>query len=115
AVAKIEKNYRALDEPAKQALLIRLLNEARPLQVVGAEYSPHTISELAIFALAKRLRERFGSTRCANCVAPSFSAVLGADGSKACPCVVNRFVHRRFVDFAIGKESPAQRHAADVA
>jgi phosphoenolpyruvate carboxylase len=61
AVAKIEKNYRALDEPAKQALLIRLLNEARPLQVVGAEYSPHTISELAIFALAKRLRERFGA------------------------------------------------------
>jgi phosphoenolpyruvate carboxylase len=42
-------------------LLIRLLNEARPLQVVGAEYSPHTISELAIFALAKRLRERFGA------------------------------------------------------
>ena len=61
AVAKIEKNYRALDETAKQALLIRLLNEARPLQVVGAEYSPHTISELAIFALAKRLRERFGA------------------------------------------------------
>ncbi|MEY2796878.1 MAG: hypothetical protein RLZZ119_359 [Pseudomonadota bacterium] len=61
AVAKIEKNYRALDETTKQALLIRLLNEARPLQVVGAEYSPHTISELAIFALAKRLRERFGA------------------------------------------------------
>ncbi len=61
AVAKIESNYRGLDESAKQALLIRLLNEARPLQVVGAEYSPHTISELAIFALAKRLRERFGA------------------------------------------------------
>lgn len=61
AVAKIEKNYRALDETAKQALLIRLLNEARPLQVVGAEYSAHTISELAIFTLAKRLRERFGA------------------------------------------------------
>lgn len=61
AVAKIESNYRGLDESAKQALLIRLLNEARPLQVVGAEYSPHTMSELAIFALAKRLRERFGA------------------------------------------------------
>jgi phosphoenolpyruvate carboxylase len=61
AVAKIEKNYQGLDETAKQALLIRLLNEARPLQVVGAEYSPHTMSELAIFALAKRLRERFGA------------------------------------------------------
>jgi phosphoenolpyruvate carboxylase len=61
AVAKIEKNYRGLDEIAKQALLIRLLNEARPLQVVGAEYSHHTMSELAIFALAKRLRERFGA------------------------------------------------------
>ena len=61
AVAKIENNYRGLDEQAKQALLIRLLNEARPLQVVGAEYSSHTMSELAIFALAKRLRERFGA------------------------------------------------------
>ncbi len=61
AVAKIENNYRDLDENAKQALLIRLLNEARPLQVVGAEYSSHTMSELAIFALAKRLRERFGA------------------------------------------------------
>ena len=61
AVAKIEKNYRGLDESDKQALLIRLLNEARPLQVVGAEYSQHTQSELAIFALAKRLRERFGA------------------------------------------------------
>lgn len=61
AVAKIEKNYSRLDEPAKQALLIRLLNEARPLQVVGAEYLGHTASELAIFALAKQLREQFGS------------------------------------------------------
>ena len=61
AVAKIENNYRGLDEQAKQALLIRLLNEARPLQVVGAEYSSHTMSELAIFVLAKRLRERFGA------------------------------------------------------
>ena len=61
AVAKIENNYCELDEQAKQALLIRLLNEARPLQVVGAEYSSHTMSELAIFALAKRLRERFGA------------------------------------------------------
>ncbi|WP_108508178.1 phosphoenolpyruvate carboxylase [Polynucleobacter acidiphobus] len=61
AVAKIENNYRDLDETAKQALLIRLLNEARPLRVVGAAYSPHTMSELAIFALAKGLRERFGA------------------------------------------------------
>lgn len=61
AAAKIEKNYRALDETTKQALLIRLLNEARSLHVVGAEYSPHTISELAIFALAKSLRQRFGA------------------------------------------------------
>lgn len=60
-VAKIEKNYQALEETAKQTLLIRLLNEARPLQVVGADYSAHTMGELAIFTLAKRLRERFGS------------------------------------------------------
>jgi len=60
-VAKIEKNYRDLDESAKQTLLMRLLNEARPLQVVGAEYSSQTMGELAIFALAKGLRGRFGA------------------------------------------------------
>ena len=60
AVASIEKDYSALDEESKQALLLRLLNEARPLKVVGANYSSHTVAELKIVELAKELRERFG-------------------------------------------------------
>jgi len=60
AVASIEKDYSALDEESKQALLLRLLNEARPLKVVGANYSSHTVAELKIVGLAKELRERFG-------------------------------------------------------
>ena len=60
AVANIEKDYSALDEESKQALLLRLLNEARPLKVVGANYSSHTVAELKIVELAKELRERFG-------------------------------------------------------
>jgi phosphoenolpyruvate carboxylase len=59
-VAKIEKSYRDLDEHAKQSLLIRLLKEARPLRVIGADYSAHTLGELKIFEFAKILRERFG-------------------------------------------------------
>ena len=60
AVAGISKDYSELDESAKQALLIRLLNEARPLRVLDAHYSEHTSSELKIFELAKVLRQRFG-------------------------------------------------------
>ncbi|MGQ7640500.1 phosphoenolpyruvate carboxylase, partial [Streptococcus suis] len=38
----------------------KLLNDARPLRVVGAEYSAHTQGELAIFETARVMRERFG-------------------------------------------------------
>jgi phosphoenolpyruvate carboxylase len=60
ATARIEANYSALDEQAKRALLMRLLNDARPLRVHGVEYSSHAQSELAIFSQAKRMRERYG-------------------------------------------------------
>lgn len=60
-VAKIENDYSALNELSKQAILLQLLNEARPLRVIGAIYSSHTLAELKIVALAKELRERFGS------------------------------------------------------
>jgi phosphoenolpyruvate carboxylase len=36
AVARIEANYSALDEAGKQSVLLRLLNDARPLRVPGA-------------------------------------------------------------------------------
>ena len=61
AVARIEPDYSALDEDAKQALLLRLLDEARPLRVIDAAYQPHTLSELAIFEAARELRRRYGA------------------------------------------------------
>ncbi|QNP59337.1 phosphoenolpyruvate carboxylase [Paenacidovorax monticola] len=60
AQARIEPAYAQLQEAAKRALLVRLLQDARPLRVVGAAYSPLAQSELAIFETAKRMRERYG-------------------------------------------------------
>jgi phosphoenolpyruvate carboxylase len=60
ATARIEKNYSALDEPAKRDLLLSLLNDTRPLRVVGTTYSDHARSELAIFEAARTARQRFG-------------------------------------------------------
>ena len=59
--ARIEANYSALDEMAKRTMLLGLLNDARALTVQGAAYSAHAVSELAIFASAKRMRQRYGS------------------------------------------------------
>jgi phosphoenolpyruvate carboxylase len=61
ATARIAPHYSALDEAAKRTLLLGVLNDARSLTVHGADYSAHTHSELAIFAMAKVMRERFGA------------------------------------------------------
>ncbi|WP_137896790.1 phosphoenolpyruvate carboxylase, partial [Ramlibacter sp. 2FC] len=61
ATARVEPAYARLDEDAKRAVLLRLLNDARPLRVLGAAYSEHTLGELAIFETAKRMRESFGA------------------------------------------------------
>ncbi|MBT2304769.1 phosphoenolpyruvate carboxylase [Variovorax paradoxus] len=61
ATARIEPDYAALAEEAKQTLLLRLLDDARPLRVPDAEYSPLAQSEIAIFAAARRARARFGA------------------------------------------------------
>ena len=58
--ARVEKNYSQLDEHAKQALLLGLLNDTRPLRVPGADYSAHAVSELAIFEMARRMLASFG-------------------------------------------------------
>ena len=68
AAAKVELNYSDLEEDAKCALLVRLLEDARPLRVMGAEYSDHTRSELTIFETAKRLRERLGVEAIRHCI-----------------------------------------------
>ena len=60
ATARIEAHYDQLDEAAKRELLVRLLCDARPMRVVGADYSAHTQAELKIFETAKVMRERFG-------------------------------------------------------
>jgi phosphoenolpyruvate carboxylase len=60
AVARVEPHYASLDEAAKRALLVQLLNDARPLRVVGTVYSAHAQSELAIFETARTARARFG-------------------------------------------------------
>jgi phosphoenolpyruvate carboxylase len=60
AAARLEADYSALDEGAKRALLLRLLADARPLRVREAALSPLAQSELAIFEMAHRIRQRFG-------------------------------------------------------
>jgi phosphoenolpyruvate carboxylase len=61
AVARIEAKYSSLDESAKRELLLSLLNDARPLRVVGAAYSDHARGEIAIFESARVMRSRFGA------------------------------------------------------
>ncbi len=61
AAADIETNYAQLDEAQKRALLLRLLNEARPIRVHGAHYSDLLVGELAIFQAALHARNRLGS------------------------------------------------------
>ena len=59
-VARVEADYAALDEAARRDLLLRLLNDARPLRVRGADYSALAQGELAIFEAAAEGRRRFG-------------------------------------------------------
>ncbi len=61
AQAEVEADYASLTEEAKQALLCRLLNEARPLRVHQAVYSELAQGELAIFETAAQARRRYGA------------------------------------------------------
>lgn len=61
ATARVEADYRALDEPARRAVLLRLLNDARPLRIPGATYSDHARKEIAIFETALRMRTQYGA------------------------------------------------------
>lgn len=60
AVARVEPAYASLDESARRKLLISMLNDARPLRVLGAVYSDLARGELAIFEAARTARARFG-------------------------------------------------------
>ena len=60
-VACLEPGYSHLDETAKRSLILRLLNEPRGLKVPDASYSAHCHDELAIFAMARRMRASYGA------------------------------------------------------
>ncbi len=60
ATARVEPDYGALDEAAKRTLLLRLLNEVRPLRVPDASYSDLARHELAIFEMARSVLQRYG-------------------------------------------------------
>jgi phosphoenolpyruvate carboxylase len=61
SVARIEPDYLALDEAGRRAVLLRALDEARPLRVPDAQYQPLTLKELDIFQTARHMRERYGA------------------------------------------------------
>ncbi len=61
ATASIEGNYSSLSEEQKRELLLSLLKDPRPLRVVGHSYSDFAISEIAIFEMAKTMRQLFGA------------------------------------------------------
>jgi phosphoenolpyruvate carboxylase len=58
--ARIEADYGALDEPARRALLLAMLNDARHLRVIGHVYSERTQGELAVFEAARGALLRYG-------------------------------------------------------
>ena len=59
-VAQIESNYVNLSEEQKRSVLIKALDDVRPLLIVGYNYSDLANSELAIFTTAKRLLGLYG-------------------------------------------------------
>ena len=59
-VARVQADYPALNETARRALLLGLLNDARPLRVRNHAYSELAGSELAIFETALEMRRRYG-------------------------------------------------------
>ena len=68
AVARIHPDYAALPESERRALLLGLLQDARPLRVMGAAYSEHTQGEIAIFETALRMRQRYGPDAIRHCI-----------------------------------------------
>jgi phosphoenolpyruvate carboxylase len=60
ATAGVHKNYAKLDEASRVELLTQLLHDARPLRVMGAQYSDLARKELAIFETALDMLRCFG-------------------------------------------------------
>ena len=60
ATAGVEKHYAKLNEQQRIDTLNKLLHDARPLGVMGANYSELALKELAIFETAREMLETFG-------------------------------------------------------
>jgi phosphoenolpyruvate carboxylase len=67
-VARIEADYGALGEAARVALLLALLDDARPLRVHAAAYSELTLGELAVFEAARELIAAHGRAAIRHCI-----------------------------------------------
>jgi phosphoenolpyruvate carboxylase len=67
-VARIEPDYSALGEAERRTCLLALLNDARPLRVHGADYSPLALDELAIFETAREALTRYGAQTLRHCI-----------------------------------------------
>ena len=68
ATARIEKDYASLDEARRRKLLLKLLQDARPLRVRGAPLSPLAQSELEIFEAAAHHLARLGPRALEHCI-----------------------------------------------
>ena len=66
--ARLHEDYSALDEKGRRALLLRLLDDARPLRVQGAQYSELARRELAIFETAREMLARYGREALRHCI-----------------------------------------------
>ena len=62
--AGVADDYAALDEDARVALLVRELENPRPLLPAGAAVSPETAEALAVFETARRLQSELGREVC---------------------------------------------------
>ncbi len=60
AAARLHPDYASLGEEERQALLLGLLRDARPLRVRDHAYSALANQELAVFEMAARVRAAFG-------------------------------------------------------
>ena len=59
-VARMEPAYASLGEGARQNLLMKLLNDARSIRVLGTDYSALAQSEIEIFETARRMLQQYG-------------------------------------------------------
>ena len=66
--ARLHADYAGLDEAAKRALLLGLLNDARPLRVHGAAYSALALGELGVFETAREMLGRYGREALRHCI-----------------------------------------------